>query len=204
MKNYINLNGTKIELTQAQVEEMQKAFGINQIALSTIKTGETFKIGDVTYIKFSDVDGVTTAVTKDIIFNSKFGENNNFKQSIVLEKLEKEFLPKVADVIGYENICDIETDLTTLEGLKPYGTMTSKISLPTFDFYRANVDIFDKYKIDKWWWLATPDSAKPHYSPDWIVCVSPFGNFNCYDYGCNGGVRPFLRFVSSISVSYED
>lgn len=174
----------------------------NNVQLSTIENGKTFKISDVEFVKFSDIDGVTTAVAKDIVFKSRFGDDNNFSTSDVLDKLNKEFLPKIAEIVGEDNICDIETDLTTLDGLKPYGTLTSKISLPTLDFYRANVEIFDKYKPDCWWWLATPESAEPHDSPRWIVCVSPSGVIhygNCSYDDC--GVRPFLRFISSISVS---
>ena len=173
--------------------------------LSKVKEGATFEVAGYEFIKFSDRDGETTAVSKDYIFRSAFGDNNNLRESKVLERLETEVLPKIAEAVGMENICDIKTDLTTLDGLKLYGEMTSKISLPTFDFYRENVHIFDKYKPDRWWWLATPESAQPHSSPSWIVCVSPSGIvLNC---GCNCnyfGVRPFLRFVSSISVSCEE
>ena len=177
---------------------------IKTVTLSEIENGKEFKIGDISFIKFTDADGVTTAVTKETVFNSEFGENNNLKESTVLERLNSEFLPRIADVVGIENICDITTDLTSLDGLKTYGDMTSKISIPTFDFYRANVEIFDKYKIDKWWWLATPDSTPEHINSSWIVCVSPSGNvFSSYCYYYYG-VRPFLRFVSSISVSYEE
>ena len=168
--------------------------------LSKVNNGETFKIGDYEFIKFFDDNGKTTAVSKYCLFNSTFGANNNFKESTVLKRLENEILPVLAETIGIENICDIETDLTTLDGLKPYEKMTSKISLPTFDFYRNNVDIFDKYKINDWWWLATPESANPHCSPNWIVCVSPHGYFFNISYYHDDGVRPFLCFVSSISV----
>lgn len=176
-----------------------------QTQLFNVNVGETFKIGDIEFIKFADEYGVTTAVTKDIVFNSAFGNNNNFAKSDVLKKLEKEFLPKITNKIGADNICNITTDLTTLDGLKPYGELNSHISLPTLDFYRHNVEIFDKYKVDKWWWLATPESAKPHDEPNWTLCVSPSGIiFNDGYDDSDGGVRPFLRFISSIFVSYED
>ena len=172
--------------------------------LSEVKVGQVFKIGEVEFIKFSDVEGVTEAVTKDLIFKSEFGRNNNFAESKILGKLKDEFLPKISAAIGIENICDINTDLTSLDGLKTYGSMTSKISIPTFDFYRNNVEIFDKYKVDGWWWLATPDTTPEHYNDWWVRCVSPVGNINYGGYCINDGVRPFLRFVSSISVSCEE
>ena len=176
----------------------------NQVMLSEVENGKTFKIGDVTYIKFKDENGKTIAVTKDSVCRTRFGKDNNLKNSKVLKELETKFLPKVAEIIGEENICTFETDLTTLDGLKNYGVMESKISLPTFDFYRENVEIFDKYKLDEWWWLATPDSAEPHYSPVWICCVSPRGDIGSYCYYFVSGVRPILHFVSTIFVSVEE
>lgn len=173
------------------------------VQLSEIKNGKTFKIGDVVYIKFSDIDGVTTAVTKEPVFRSGFGSNNNLHESKILKRLQEEFLPAVIKVVGEENVCEFETDLTTLDGLKPYEPLKSKISLPTFDFYRANVEIFDKHKVDSWWWLATPDTAQPHYDPIWIRCVSPRGSVNIGYYFYNRGVRPILNFVSSIFVSED-
>ena len=177
---------------------------MNMKKLNEIENGKTFKIGEIEFIKFSDNDGVAVAVTKDILFRSEFGNDNNLHTSKVLKKLSDEVLPKIIDAVGEENVCEFETDLTTLDGLKPYGALKSKIGLPTYDFYRANVDIFDKHKVDAWWWLATPDTAKPHYAPNWIVCVSPSGDVDDFNYSINFGVRPFLCFVSSISVSCEE
>ena len=172
------------------------------VKLSEVKHGGIFKILDVEFIKFILDEKTSIAVTKNSVFDSAFGkENNNLAESVVLERLTKEFLPKIISAVGEENVLEFETDLTALDGLKPYEPLKSKISLPTFDFYRSNVETFDKYKFDNWWWLSTPDTAQPHYNPAWVVCVSPRGyfNFNFYDYYY--GVRPFLHFESSISVS---
>lgn len=171
----------------------------NKIRFSNIQDGDTFQVGSVEFIKFPDVGGKTPAVTRDILFSSRFGDSNNLAESDVLKKLERDFLPGIIEAVGEENVCTFQTDLTTMDGLKPYAEMTSRVSLPTFDFYRSNVEIFDKYKVNRWWWLATPESARPHDTPDWVVCVSPSGSF---DYDCFDddyiGVRPFLFFDSSI------
>ena len=169
-----------------------------------VKDGETFKVGGIEFIKFPSVNGKTPVVAKDILFNSRFGENNNLIESRVLERLETEILPKIIAEVGAENVCTFETDLTTLDGLKPYGIMESRISLPTFDFYRANVEVFDKHPVKNWWWLATPDSAKPHYDPVWTVCVSPSGIIVNDDCNYDNGVRPILIFESSIFESSEE
>ena len=177
---------------------------MKEIKLNELENGKIFKIGEVEFIKFTEENGEVTAVAKEFAFRSEFGRNNNFAESKILKKLSKEFLPKIADAVGEENIVEHEVDLTSLDGLKTHGSVKSKISIPTFDFYRANVKIFDKHKIDAWWWLATPDTTSEHLNDYWLSCVSPSGLIR--NYCCNGinGVRPFLKFVSSIFVTCEE
>jgi hypothetical protein len=176
----------------------------NTTIFANVKDGDTFQVGKYVFIKFPDVDGKTPVVMKDVAFNSSFGGNNDLRESTVLKRMQEEILPQIVEVVGEENVLTFKTDLTTLDGLKPYEDLESRISLPTFDFYRANVGIFDQYNLGVWWWLATPESAKPHYDLRWIVCVSPSG----YIYGnlCSRdiGVRPFLIFHSSIFGSSEE
>ena len=165
----------------------------------TVRDGETFTIAGIEFIKFPEVNGAVPVMARNCLFRSRFGDNNDFRQSAVLKKMEADVLPKIIEAIGEENVLTFQTDLTTLDGLKPYGVMESKVSLPTLDFYRANVEIFDDYKVDEWFWLATPESAAPHDSPYWILCVAPSGcvrNDGCVNGG--GGVRPFFFFNSSI------
>ena len=176
----------------------------NTVLFQNVKDGDTFKIGEYEFIKFPTVDGKTPVVMKDIAFRSTFGDNNDLRSSKVLERMQQEILPKIIEAVGEENVLTFQTDLTALDGLKPYAPLESKISLPTLDFYRANVETFDRYKPNTWWWLATPESATPHESPYWILCVSPSGfvYYNYYFIDC--GVRPFLIFTSSIFESSED
>lgn len=175
-----------------------------QVRFSGIKDGETFKIGNMEFIKFPSEDGITPVVMKDIAFTSRFGKNNDLNGSVIMDKMKKEILPQIMEAVGEENLCTFKTDLTTLDGLKPYGVMESLISLPTIDFYRANVEIFDKYNLDQWWWLATPESARPHSKPYWTLCVSPSGFIFIDSFYNDFGVRPFLSFKSSIFESSED
>ncbi len=176
-----------------------------KIFFSGVKDGETFEVGGMEFIKFPSKNGRTPAVMKDLAFFSSFGKNNNLKESTILERMERDILPKILAEVGEENVCTFETDLTTLDGLKSCGNLEARISLPTLDFYRANVDIFDKHKVDRWWWLATLESAKPHCDPHWILRVSPSGRIYYGRYGgIGGGVRPFLIFNSSIFESSEN
>lgn len=172
--------------------------------LPKCEDGEIFKVADMEFIKFPDEEGSFVAVAKESLFDSQFGDDNNLSTSKVLKRLKEDVLPKIEEAVGEENVLAFTTDLTTLDGLTPYEDMVSKISLPTFDFYRKNVATFDKYKLEKWWWLATPSSATSHASNGCIVCVSPLGNVINGIYDDDNGVRPFLRFSSSIFESCED
>ena len=170
--------------------------------LAEIETGKIFKVGGIEFIKFCNENGGTVAVAKNILFHSAFGENNNFAESKVLERLEAEILPKIEADVGAENVCEFETDLISLDGSTKWGKMKSKISLVTFDFYRKHVKIFDTCKPDTWWWTATPDTTSEHLTDDWIVCVSPRGDVSGGSVSdVDGGVRPFCIFDSNIFVS---
>lgn len=160
---------------------------------------EIFKIGKYEFIKFVDDNGNIIGVLKDSLGDMRFGASNDFSKSDILKKLKEEFLPKIESIVGAENVLEFETDLTSLDGSKKHGTMNSKVSLPTFDFYRNNRSTFAKYNLDSWWWLATPHTTSEYVNDWWVNCVSPRGGFHDYYYG-NGcrGVRPFLTFVSSI------
>lgn len=168
--------------------------------LAEIKIGETFKVADIEFIKFADRDGNTIAVTKDSVFNSTFGKDNNFSKSTLKDRLENKILSKIEKAVGAENIVEHEVDLLSLDGDDKWGKTTCRISIPTFDFYRQHVKIFDKHKLDEWWWLATPESTKNHCNDNWITCVSPLGIIYFNRFNDCIGVRPFLIFVSSISV----
>lgn len=172
--------------------------------LAEIKIGECFKVADIEFIKTGEENGQVTAVAKNSLFDMTFGNNNNYAESNVKKKLESEILPRIEEVVGAENIIEHEVDLLSLDGDDKWGKVICKVSLPTFDYYRRNVKLFDKYKLDDWWWLSTPDTTAKHYNDNWVVCVSPhgiidfnYGNYNDY------GVRPFVIFVSSISVISE-
>lgn len=146
-----------------------------QKTLAEIKVGEIFEVAGIEFIKFNDENGVTTAVAKDPLFKSTFGDNNNFAESNIKRRLENEILPTIENAIGAENVVEHEVDLLSLDGDDKWGKVNCKISLPTFDFYRHNVKVFDKYKLKSWWWLCTPDTTEKHYNDDWVVCVSPLG-----------------------------
>ena len=161
----------------------------------------TFTVAGIEFIKFPEVNGKVPVVARNLPFNSRFGDNNDFTNSDIREKLG-ELLEKIKAEVGADNVCSFATDLTTLDGLKPYSALEAEISIPTFDFVRQNADVFDMYPVDDYWWTATPDSAQPHASPSFVICGSPLGDFGyCNSRYGHYGVRPFLIFESTLFVS---
>lgn len=201
MKNYIKINNQKIALTDEQVKEIQQSFGIEQIKLANVAVGEIVKIGKYEFIVLEHSKDTTAVILKDLLFESKeFGKDNNYKASYV-DNLCGDFADEISEIIGKDNLIEHTVDLTSDDGLKDYGKIKRSMSLLTTDLYRRYVEILDKYKVKKWWWLATAFSTPKHDPDNWVKCVSPSGYFNYYRYYGNLGVRPFCILNSNIFVS---
>lgn len=205
MENYIHVNGKKIELTDEQVQQIISAYegGNKQVKLAEIPDGGTFKIGGREFIVLDNCGGVAVSITKDIVKNMKFGDNNNFADSAV-DKFCKEFAEELFEKVGTDNLVEFPVDLTSDDGLKDYGTVNRFVALMTADQYREYVEILDQRKLDDWWWLATPYSTARHENDSWVKCVSPAGGVNSGRFSnVSYGVRPFCIFKSDIFVSCE-
>lgn len=175
MKNYIKINNQKIVLTDEQVKEIQQSFGIEQIKLADVAVGEIVKIGKYKFIVLEHSKDTTAIILKNLLFESKeFGKDNNYKASYV-DELCGNFADEISEIIGKDNLIEHTVDLTSDDGLKDYGKIKRSMSLLTTDLYRRYVEIIDKYKVKKWWWLATAFSTPKHDPDNWVKCVSPSG-----------------------------
>lgn len=202
MKNYACINGNKIELTDEQVAEITKIVTPASVKLSDKAVGDTFKSGNHEFIVLEHSKETTVAILKEILEASKFSDTNcDFKTSSVKTVLET-FEQKITGVIGADNLITHTVNLTSNDGLKDYGTTTAKMSLLTADLYRRYVETLDRFKPEKWWWLATPYSTPKHGYDQYVLCVAPSGIIYCNGYfGSNYGVRPFCILNSDIFVS---
>lgn len=203
MRNYICINGAKKELTEEQINkiiaENQSATG--NIKLADIEEGSTFNIGMHEFIVLEQSGNTTAIISKNLLTDSRFGNNNNYSGSSV-DAVCCEFAEEISSIVEKENIVPHTVDLTSNDGLKDYGTINRLVSVLTADRYRRYVEILDKFKIDDWWWLSTPFSTKKHRDDIWVLCVSPSGYINDFNYRGNGnGVRPFCILKSDIFVS---
>ena len=200
MKNYLCIDGKKIELTPEQVKQLTS---VPEPVAKLSNDGKIATIGEHEFIVLENNEekGIISLLLKDLLCNSRFGDNCDFEDSEIKEKL-KEFADNIANLIGEDNILTHDVDLTTDDGLKYYGETTAKMSLLTCNMYRKYAELIDKYKLNKYWWLVTPYSAPSHYESSLVKCVAPSGYLSygsSNDYG--DGVRPFCILKSNIFVS---
>lgn len=202
-ENYLCLNGRKIELTKEQLAKIRDSV-VKKTKLSEKEVGDIVTIGDYEYIVLEQNNfiGATFLLMKDLLEEDvEFGESADFKTSNVKKILDK-FALELEKEVGSDNVIEHTVDLTADDGLKDYGNTTAKVSLLTCDLYRKFVYIIDKFKLDKWWWLATAFSTPTHDFRTLVKCVTPRGcvrNFICdFNYY---GVRPFCILNSNIFVS---
>ena len=200
MENCLIINGKRIDLTEDQVKLIMDGRETS-VKLAEISAGETCKIGSHEMIVLEQLDGATVLIRKDMYGDPmEFGTNNCYTDSYVDCTCET-FACEIGEIIGADNIIEYTVDLTSDDGLKDYGTIERRASLLTTEQYRKYVQILDKYKIDAYWWLATPYSTATHGNTSWVKCVSPAGIMNYYFYDDDFGVRPFCILKSNIFVS---
>lgn len=199
--DYIKINGKKIKLTEEQIKEIQQSFVNESLKLADISAGDTFKIGKYEFVVLEQFEDRTAVILKDLLFESKqFGKSNNYNESFV-DEICNDFGNEIASIISNENLIEHTVDLTSDDGLKDYCSIQRKMSLLTANQYRKYVEILDKYKLKKWWWLVTAYSTPSHDDSTWVKCVSPVGCINGDDYIDDNGVRPFCILKSNIFVS---
>ena len=199
MKNYLCINGKKTELTEEQMRQL----GILKEPIAVLTDGgKIAKIGEYEFIVLEQYAGTVALLLKNTLCDRKFDSKfNNFAESDIREYLD-EFADKLADLVGEDNIVEHTVDLTSDDGLKCYSSCDCRVSLLTAQMYRDNVYTIDKYKVDKWWWLATAYSTSKHGDTTWVKCVSPSGHMNVNGlYYYYFGVRPFCILKSNIFVS---
>ena len=201
--NYVEINGVRIELNEAQTKQLAESFALDCKGkkLADYSKSEVVKIGKHEFIVLDQEEGRTHLLLKRLLVeNTEFGKGNNYDGSNV-DEICNDFAVALMDAVGEENVLPFTVDLTANDGLKCYGSVERRAALLTAEQYRKYVYIIDEHKIDKWWWLATPFSTEKHNDTDWVECVSPGGHLNCNDCHYDCGVRPFCILKSDIFVS---
>ena len=188
--NMTNLNDKEREQLLALIAKANSAW----VTPKNLKQGDVFKDidGDEWIFLFCETETGDAAILKKVsLIEMKFGENNNYNGCKIDKYLCNTYLPELERKFGKDNIVEHEVDLLSLDGENDYGIIKRKVSIPTLDVYRHNKKVIKKH-IDKWFWLATPDSTPSGFGSGSVSCVNGNGVVRYIWFGGSGAVRPFL------------
>lgn len=175
--------------------------------LKDIKPGKTVKIGNEKFTVLKHLENGVLCIRDNILderraFDVK--ECNNWSKSSLREYLNGEWLQefvKNIDNTGIDGelIYGFESDLTTDDGMKDYGTSIDKVFLLSCDQYREFRHLFRK--LDASWWLITGDSLIFSHLARHVRTDGTLSHYSAYD--GSHGVRPACVFNPSILIKEE-
>ena len=168
--------------------------------LRTLNPGTVFKKNGIEYIVCEQFADGTTAVVRENVLEQtmKFGDNNNWKESLWRKYLNTEYLKEIENDFGADKIIEHDVDLTSLDGYDDYGTAIDSVSIMNIDRYRK----YHKYIGDtkECHYLSTPDSTPSGYSSSYVQCVSDCGDVSCIVCDWGRDVRPFFILKSDVFI----
>lgn len=168
-----------------------------------LKIGDTFKIAGLDWKIIDITDKGYSCLCEILEEEMKFDDSSNdWKSSGLRKYLNGEFLKKISDEVGDENIVKFERDLLSLDGQTEYEKCEDHVSLLTVDEYRKYRRLIPN--DEKWWWLITPWSTPCNDYEYPVTVVASSGGIGSSSYDGNDGVRPFCIFSSSIFESEEN
>lgn len=198
-----------MKILQEQINELKNEVAILKAEKSVskihngLKIGDTFKIAGLGWKIIDITDKGYSCLCEILEEEMKFDDSSNdWKSSGLRKYLNGEFLKKISDEVGDENIVKFERDLLSLDGQTEYEKCEDHVSLLTVDEYRKYRRLIPN--DEKWWWLITPWSTPCNDYEYPVTVVASSGYFRNWRYYYDCGVRPFCIFSSSIFESEEN
>lgn len=193
---------TVIMNNKAVLEELLKAASTQQKQAKDLQTKESIIVAGITWSKFAeDSEGNAYMLADEKIYDMEFGDNNDWRESPIREKLNEELYQKIVAELGAGTLVAIQTDLFSHDGLRDYGRCEDMVSLLTYDLYRNNRGNIKS--LDEWWWTCTPNSTPSANDAHVVLYVGSGGDVDFSHCGYDLGVRPFFILKSDIFVSCE-
>lgn len=141
-------------------------------------------------------NGLEYHVLYGTLFNSEFGDTNDYRESFIRKKLDESELKSQIEDTYKERIVPVSVNLTSMNGFKEYGKVSDTLGIFDIPFlmkYGENIPL-----IEKEVWTATPNQTKKRRDTHYVQVVYSRGYVDCYD--CRWdvyGVRPFFILKSS-------
>lgn len=199
-----------LKVLQEQINELRNEVAILKATKRVNKIpaglgiGDTFELVGLTWMILDITDKGYMCLADRLENGMEFDEeSNDWIKSQLREYLNTDFIEKIADEIGEENIIPFNRNLLSLDGQTEYGECEDKVSLLTVDEYRKYRSLIPN-TADYWWWLVTPWSTPCNDYKTAVAVVSSSGGIGSNGCYYDGGVRPFCIFSSSIFESEDE
>lgn len=150
-----------------------------------------FDICGIPCTKLKEENGKTYYHVCEPLFDSTFGDNNDYKLSDVRKRiLTCGFADDLKGEYG-DKLVPISMDLTSLDGLHDYGSLNGDLlAIPNIDLYRECRE--NILCGDECWWLSTPNSTPSGIGNSSVRYVRFDGDVLWRCVGSTRGVRPFF------------
>lgn len=193
----------ELELARKLVTELEEKERKQKVKLSSLKPGETFKIGEHDFIVLDHENGITKVISKNFMKKNVVFDNDcrDYNKSNLRKVMEKEILPVIAKEVGASNLVIHTVNLTSVDMQKEFEPCECLVRPLTFDEVREYNDLLVNKELNDLWWTCTPWSTEERGWKYGITVVSPSGNLNYDNCNYNYGVRPFCILKSNIFVS---
>ena len=192
-----------LDIARELVKQLEEEEKQSKVQLSTLNTGDVFKIGEYDFIVLEQCGERTAVISKGFMAgNVKFDEDSrNYKDSNLKNIIETQIQPVVEKEVGAENLIEHCVDLTSVDMQDEFGGCKCKVRPITFDEARLYNNLLVNKNLNDWWWTCTPWSTEDRGWKYSIAVVAPTGDFGGNNYDGSNGVRPFCILKSNIFVS---
>ena len=191
------------ELVKMLEEKKESEHNVEQYELSTLESGEVFKIGEHDFMVLEQMEGQTAVISKGFMAEGmQFDEDTrDYNKSAIKRFIESEIQPVIEAAVGADNLVEHEVDLTSVDMQKEFENCRCKVRLVTFDEARKYNSLIADQNLGDWWWTLTPWSTEERDYKYLLAVVCPSGSI--FSNGCVNiiGVRPVCILKSNIFVS---
>ena len=192
-----------LDMARELVKNLEEEEKQSKVQLSTLNSGEVFKIGEYDFIVLEQCGERTAVISKGFMAgNVKFDDDSrNYKESNLKKVIENQIQPVIEKEVGSKNLIEHEVDLTSVDMQDELGVCRCKVRPITFNEARLYNNLLVNKNLNDWWWTCTPWSTGDRGWKYSIAVVAPAGYFNDYYCFYSLGVRPFCILKSNIFVS---
>jgi len=189
-KNYKDLDAEQVDELAAKIYGLLPT---RKRKLCDIKVGDTFKYAGYEFTKLADEENSCYCLMSDTVFESEFGETNDWAKSPIREKLnEFDESGNSKSIKGIKKRDLEEVSLNYYAYKIPNGRTTDRITCLSYEEHWA----YDFPTLDKYAWLRSGNS---NYARSAYLLYSNGGSNN-YNTSYRYAVRPALHFKKDLDI----